>query len=151
MVIFTAGSLCVPPYLAPDGKDSQMKIYYTFNNGENSEVEVNEEIGAVILESRRKEENMERNRRRRCYSLDDVDFEGDDFADERTPESLFMEQLDNEHIKETLDKLSETQRRRLLMYAEGMSIEDIARVEEVYHTSISRSIEAARKIFLKNF
>ena len=128
-----------------------MKIYYTFNNGENSEVEVNEEIGAVILESRRKEENMERNRRRRCYSLDDVDFEGDDFADERTPESLFMEQLDNEHIKETLDKLSETQRRRLLMYAEGMSIEDIARVEEVYHTSISRSIEAARKIFLKNF
>ena len=128
-----------------------MKIKYTFDNGENSEVEVNEEIGAVILESRRKEENMERNRRRRCYSLDDVDFEGDDFADERTPESLFMEQLDNEHIKETLDKLSETQRRRLLMYAEGMSIEDIARVEEVYHTSISRSIEAARKIFLKNF
>ncbi len=128
-----------------------MKIYYTFNNGENSEVEVNEEIGAVILESRRKEENMERNRRRRCYSLDDVDFEGDDFADERTPESLFMEQLDNEHIKETLDKLSETQRRRLLMYAEGMSIEEIARVEGVYHTSISRSIEAARKIFLKNF
>ena len=128
-----------------------MKIKYTFDNGENSEVEVNEEIGAVILESRRKEENMERNRRRRCYSLDDVDFEGDDFADERTPESLFMEQLDNEHIKETLDKLSETQRRRLLMYAEGMSIEDIARVEGVYHTSISRSIEAARKIFLKNF
>ena len=128
-----------------------MKINYTFNNGENSEVEVNEEIGAVILESRRKEENMERNRRRRCYSLDDIDFEGDDFADDRTPESLFMEQLDNEHIKETLDKLSETQRRRLLMYAEGMSIEDIARVEGVYHTSISRSIEAARKIFLKNF
>ena len=128
-----------------------MKIYYTFNNGENSEIEVNEEIGEVILESRRKEENMERNRRRRCYSLDDVDFEGDDFADERTPESLFMEQLDNEHIKETLDKLSETQRRRLLMYAEGMSIEEIARVEGVYHTSISRSIEAARKIFLKNF
>ena len=128
-----------------------MKIKYTFDNGENSEVEVNEEIGAVILESRRKEENMERNRRRRCYSLDDIDFEGDDFADDRTPESLFMEQLDNEHIKETLDKLSETQRRRLLMYAEGMSIEDIARVEGVYHTSISRSIEAARKIFLKNF
>ena len=44
-----------------------MKINYTFNNGENSEVEVSEEIGAVILESRKKEENMERNRRRRCY------------------------------------------------------------------------------------
>ena len=106
-----------------------MKINYTFNNGDNSEVEVNEEIGAVILESRRKEENMERNRRRRCYSLDDVDFEGEDFADDRTPESLLIEQIDNEHIKETLDKLSETQRRRLLMLASGMSISDIARQE----------------------
>ena len=54
-----------------------MKINYTFNNGENLEVEVSEEIGAVILESRKKEENMERNRRRRCYSLDCMDFEGE--------------------------------------------------------------------------
>lgn len=128
-----------------------MTINYHFNNGENSEVEVSEELGAVILESRKKEDNMERNRRRRCYSLNCMDFEGEDFADERTPETLFFEQIDNEHILETLDKLSETQRRRLLMYANGMSIEDIARVEGVYHTSISRSIEAARKIFLKNF
>ena len=128
-----------------------MKINYTFNNGENSEVEVNEEIGAVILESRRKEENMERNRRRRCYSLDDVDFEGEDLADDRTPESLFMEQLDNEHIKETLDKLSETQRRRLLMLASGMSIREIARAEGVEFGPVYRSIEAAKKTFLKNF
>ena len=79
-----------------------MKINYTFNNGENSEVEVNEEIGAVILESRRKEENMERNRRRRCYSLDDVDFEGEDLADDRTPESLLIEQIDNEVLNRTI-------------------------------------------------
>lgn len=128
-----------------------MKINYTFNNGENSEVEVNEELGAVILESRRKEENMERNRRRRCYSLDDVDFEGDDFADDRTPESLFMEQLDNEHIKETLDKLSETQRRRLLMLASGMSLHEIAKAEGTSFYAIHVSIEAARKKFIKNY
>ena len=128
-----------------------MKINYTFNNGENSEVEVNEKIGAVILESRRKEENMERNRRRRCYSLDDVDFEGEDFADDRTPESLLVEQINNEHIKETLDKLSETQRRRLLMYANGRSMRDIARIEGVSHPAIIKSIEAAKKIFLENF
>ena len=128
-----------------------MKINYTFNNGENSEVEVNEEIGEVILESRRKEENMERNRRRRCYSLDDVDFEGDDFADDKTPESLFMEQLDNEHIKETLDKLSETQRRRLLMYASGMSMYEIAEAEGKDFSTVKESIHAARKKFIKNF
>ena len=128
-----------------------MKINYTFNNGENSEVEVNEEIGAVILESRRKEENMERNRRRRCYSLDDVDFEGEDFADDRTPESLLIEQIDNEHIKETLDKLSETQRRGLLMLASGMSISDIARQENRDFRTVYDSLEAAKRKFQKNF
>ena len=128
-----------------------MKIKYTFDNGENSEVEVNEEIGAVILESRRKEENMERNRRRRCYSLDDVDFEGEDFADDRTPESLLIEQIDNEHIKETLDKLSETQRRRLLMLASGMSISDIARQENRDFRTVYDSLEAAKRKFQKNF
>ena len=124
-----------------------MKIYYTFNNGENSEVEVNEEIGEVILESRRKEENMERNRRRRCYSLDDVDFEGDDFADDRTPESLFMEQLDNEHIKETLDKLSDLHRRRLLMLAQGLTIREIAKIEGVTVRAVFDSIEKAKEAF----
>ena len=126
-----------------------MKIKYTFGNGENSEVEVNEEIGAVILESRRKEENMERNRRRRCYSLDDVDFEGDDFADDRTPESLFMEQLDNEHIKETLDKLSDLHRRRLLMLAQGLTIREIAKIEGVTVRAVFDSIEKAKEAFKK--
>ena len=126
-----------------------MKIKYTFDNGENSEVEVNEEIGAVILESRRKEENMERNRRRRCYSLDDVDFEGDDFADDRTPESLFMEQLDNEHIKETLDKLSDLHRRRLLMLAQGLTIREIAKIEGVTVRAVFNSIEKAKEAFKK--
>ena len=126
-----------------------MKINYTFNNGENSEVEVNEEIGEVILESRRKEENMERNRRRRCYSLDDVDFEGDDFADDRTPESLFMEQLDNEHIKETLDKLSDLHRRRLLMLAQGLTIREIAKIEGVTVRAVFDSIEKAKEAFKK--
>ena len=128
-----------------------MKINYTFNNGENSEVEVNEQIGAVILESRRKEENLARKERYHCVSMEDAVYEGDDSIDERTPESLFMEQLDNEHIKETLDKLSETQRRRLLMLASGMSIREIARAEGVEFGPVYRSIEAAKKTFLKNF
>ena len=128
-----------------------MKINYTFNNGENLEVEVSEELGAVILESRKKEENMERNRRRRCYSLNCMDFEGEDFADERTPETLFFEQIDNEHILETLDKLSETQRRRLLMLASGMSISDLARHENRDFRTVYDSLEAAKKKFQKNF
>ena len=128
-----------------------MKINYTFNNGENSEVEVNEQIGAVILESRRKEENLARKERYHCVSMEDALYEGDDCIDERTPESLFMEQIDNEHIKETLDKLSETQRRRLLMLASGMSLHEIAKAEGTSFYAIHVSIEAARKKFTKNF
>ena len=128
-----------------------MKINYTFNNGENSEVEVNEEIGAVILESRRKEENLARKERYHCVSMDNSEFEGVDFIDETTPEVLFMEQIDNEHIKETLDKLSETQRRRLLMLASGMSISDIARQENRDFRTVYDSLEAAKRKFQKNF
>ena len=128
-----------------------MKINYTFNNGENSEVEVNEELGAVILESRRKEENLARKERYHCVSMENSEFEGVDFIDETTPEALFMEQLDNEHIMETLDKLSETQRRRLLMLASGMSIRDIARSEGTDYRAVYDSIKQARKKFQKIF
>ena len=128
-----------------------MKINYTFNNGENSEVEVNEEIGAVILESRRKEENLARKERYHCVSMDNSEFEGVNFIDETTPEVLFMEQIDNEHIKETLNKLSEIQRRRLLMLASGMSIHDIARSEGTDYRAVYDSIKQARKKFQKIF
>ena len=128
-----------------------MKINYTFNNGENSEVEVNEEIGAVILESRRKEENLARKERYHCVSMDNSEFEGVDFIDETTPEVLFMEQIDNDHIKETLDKLSEIQGRRLLMLASGMSIHDIARSEGTDYRAVYDSIKQARKKIQKIF
>ena len=128
-----------------------MKINYTFNNGENSEVEVNEEIGAVILESRRKEENLARKERYHCVSMENSEFEGVDFIDETTPETLLFEQIDTEHILETLDKLSETQKRRLLMLASGMSIREIAKSEGTDYRAVYDSIKQARKKFLKNF
>ena len=128
-----------------------MKINYQFNNGENSEIEVSEELGAVILESRRKEENLARKERYHCVSMENSEFEGVDFIDETTPEMLFFEQIENEHILETLDKLSETQRRRLLMLASGMSLHDIARAEGTSFYAIHVSIEAARKKFIKNY
>ena len=128
-----------------------MKINYTFNNGENSEVEVNEQIGAVILESRRKEENLARKERYHCVSMEDAVYEGDDSIDERTPESLFMEQFDNEHIKETLDKLSDLHRRRLLMLVQGLTIREIAKIEGVTVRAVFDSIEKAKETFKKNY
>lgn len=128
-----------------------MKINYTFANGETSDVEVCEEIGTMILDSRREESNLDRKERYHCYSLDGAEFEGMEMADKETPEATLFLQIENQHIAETFDKLSEVQKRRLLMLAQGLSIREIARREGKDIKTIRESIEGARKKFLKFF
>lgn len=128
-----------------------MKINYTFANGETSDVEVNEEIGNLILDSRRGESNQDRKERYHCYSLDAAVYEGKDYSDGETPESALFLQLENQRIKETFGRLSEVQQRRLLMVAEGLSLREIARREGKDIKTIRESIEGARKKFLKFF
>ena len=128
-----------------------MKISYTFANGENSEVEVNEEIGTFILDSRREEENLGRKERYHCYSLDAAEFEGEDMADSETPETALMGQLENRQIEEALGSLSEVQKRRILMLAQGLSVREIARREGKEIKTIRESIAGAREKFKKFF
>ena len=128
-----------------------MKIRYEFADGTVSEVEVEEFIGAVIIESRRKEDNLARKERYHCYSMDAAQFEGDEYGTEETPETQMERELDTERIAHALDGLSEVQRRRLLKFAEGKSMREIAREEKVQHRAVMKSIEGARKIFKKNF
>ena len=128
-----------------------MKINYTFANGETSDVEVNEEIGNLVLDSRREESNQDRKERYHCYSLDAAVYEGRDYADGETPESALFLQLENQRLKEAFEQLSEIQRRRLPMMAEGVSLREIARREGKDIKSIRESIEGARKKFLKYF
>lgn len=128
-----------------------MKINYTFANGETSEVEVSEEIGNVILDSRREESNLDRKERYHCYSLDAAEFEGAEYADGDTPETALFSQLERSHIAEVFDELSETQKRRLLLLAQGLSVREIARREGKDIKTIRQSIDGARKKFLKFF
>lgn len=128
-----------------------MKISYTFANGENSEVEVSEEIGTFILDSRREEENLGRKERYHCYSMDAADYEGKDYADLHTPETVLEEKTDTRRIEEVMAAMPDVQRRRLLLYAEGKTLREIARMEGVDHKAVKKSIEAARKFFSKNF
>ena len=132
-------------------ENGKLKINYTFANGETSDVEVREEIGNLILDSRREESNQDRKERYHCYSLDAAEYEGEDYADGSTPETEFFLQLENQRIKEAFGQLSEVQRRRLLMLAEGVSLREIARRESKDIKSIRESIEGARKKFLKFF
>ena len=126
-----------------------MKIKYEFADGKISEVEVNEEIGSVILDCRRVEDNLARKERYHCYSMDAADFQGTDYADYETPEYFLMQKLENQKTREVLEKLSEVQKRRFLMYINGLGICEIARLENTSHQAICKSIDGAKKIFKK--
>ena len=128
-----------------------MKIKYEFADGTVSEVEVEESIGAVIIEDRRLEDNLSRKERYHCYSLDAAQFEGAEYGTDETPETKMEREMDTEHIAQALDGLSEVQRRRILMLAGGMSVNEIARKEGVHHSVVSETISAARKKFKKFF
>ena len=101
--------------------------------------------------SRRLEDNLARKERYHCYSLDAVDFEGSGYAGKDTTESLLEQTADKRHIKGLLEELPEVQRRWLLLYAQGKSLREIARLEGVDHKAVKKSIEAAKKYFFKNF
>ena len=68
-----------------------MEIKYKFANGDVSLVEVSDEIGEMIIQSRRVEENGERKQRYHCYSLDGLDYEGEAFACADTPDDALIE------------------------------------------------------------
>ena len=126
-----------------------MKIIYTFADGETSEVEVSEEIGNVIIDSRRKEESAERKHRRYCFSSDAIEYEGSEYGRD---DEYFVEEKEKEErqeIQKVVDSLTEVQSRRLALYCKGKTYEEIARIEGVALNAVSKSIELARKKFRK--
>lgn len=129
-----------------------MLIRYKFSDGTISEVDVNEEIGTFILNSRRLERNYAERERYHCpYSYDAIDFEGLEYADPNGTDELFFKGEEKKRIQTALYKLTEVQRKRLLMLADGLSIREIARLEKVDHRAVRDSIEAARKKFINFF
>ena len=128
-----------------------MKITYQFANGDVSEVEVSEEVGNVIVDSRRKEDNLDRKERYHCYSYDAIDYEGEEYADPDTPASLLERDELSDRVHSAMSHLTEIQVRRITLLAEGHSIREIAKMEGVDHKVVAESIEGARKKFLKFF
>ena len=128
-----------------------MKITYAFADGTTSVVEVNDEIGAYIMDSRRQEDNDDRRHRYHNYSLDDVTYEGTEYGrcDTYSFEDESVELA--AHVREAFSHLTDAQRRRMLMLSKGMTLREIAAVEGTSHLAIYYCIEEARKKFLKNF
>ena len=114
-------------------------------------VEVPDNVGFAITESYRLEDNADRRHRYHNYSLDAIDYEGEAFASQDTPEKAVLQMENSSRVQEALSHLTETQRRRLIMYANGQSTHEIARMENANQKSVYESIQEAKKKFLKYF
>ncbi len=128
-----------------------MKIKYEFADGTVSEVEVEESIGAVIIEDRRMEDNLSRKERYHCYSLEAAEFEGMDYADGTTPEADLMEQEFCRELQEVLEGLTDIQKQRVKSLADGLSINEIARREGVAPNAVMKSVKGIREKLKKFF
>ncbi len=129
-----------------------MKITYQFADGTISEVEVSDEIGTIIIDSRRAEHaDDERERYHREFSLDGMDYENSDWTTSASPEEGLLAHHNIDAFYRKLSCLTDVQRRRLLAYAEGMTYREIAQEEGVQVKAVQDSIEQARKKLKKIF
>lgn len=129
-----------------------MLIKYEFINGDISEVEVSDEIGAMIIESRKAEHALDEKERYHNYSLDAIDYEGDGYGfwedydlDERKANASKIRTI----LREGLSKLTETQRRRISLFIQGKTVREIAEIEKVDVRAVHDSISQVRKKFEK--
>jgi DNA-binding CsgD family transcriptional regulator len=145
------GVLIVP---AARGKEQDMLIHYDFYDGDKEipkhiVVEVDEELGNFILESRREESNGDRRQSYHCTALFDDDDKCEELMDERDP-LWYLERNETERETwEKIDNLTETQRRRTLMRMEGMSEREIARREGCDHKAVAKSLKQVGEKYLK--
>ena len=128
-----------------------MKIKYEFADGTVSEVEVEDSIGAVIIEDRRLEDNLSRKERYHCYSLDAVQFEGAEYSDGITPESVLMSEESTGELQEVLGSLTDVQKERVRRLVDGLSINEIARREGVVPNAVMKSVKGVREKLKKFF
>lgn len=132
-----------------------MIITYKFADDTVSAVEVEDELGLFILESRKDEENLSRKERYHGFSIEGCLYEGIELSTDESPEKILQREVDKKRLEKRFDEavnsLSETQRRRLKLLIKGLSMRDIGRIEGVSSHSVAKSIWGARKIFLKFF
>ena len=119
-----------------------MKYRYAFTTGEEA-VEISEEWAAVLEEMDHEEQLGNRRETRRHQSLDDLLYEGMDFASDGDAESPLLEKEFSAELAEALEKLTETQRRRLLLRCEGMTYREMGNREAANIKSCEESVKGA--------
>lgn len=120
-------------------------------NGQALSVEVSVEVYEYLDRGRHKSENLAHEKRRHW---DTREFDEYIVATEgrlpyrETPEEQVCRKETRDELLSVLDSCTEAQRRRFLLYAlEGLSYEQIARLESCSKYAVRDSVEAARKKF----
>ena len=123
-----------------------MIIKYVFVTGEKAIVEVPDDIGIVVQDSRREEHaNNEKQRYHSAFSLNNAGYEGCIFSSGGELIARLIKMEENRECEAKLSQLTPIQRRRIEMLMSGMSIADIARSEGAAFNTVKESIESARK------
>ena len=117
-------------------------IRYEFATGEIVQVEVTDEIAEFICESRRMEHaNNERTRYHAAFSMDSDDYRCAQLISTKTPDDHIIELEERQHLFASMESLSEMQRKRVLLMADGRSIAEIARLQRTAYNSVKCSIQ----------
>lgn len=122
-----------------------MKIKYQFINGDSMEVEVSEEIGAVIVESRHQEALNDRKESRRHYHYDADDiYEGEEYgADDPDLLALFPTDAQDK-VALAMASLTESQREVIsALFLEGLPAKEYAAKKGISEAAVSKAKKAA--------
>ena len=121
-----------------------MKYTYAFVTGR-SQVEVPEEWAELLAEMDHEEELHNRRETRRHQSLDDLVYEGLDFAAEGDAEDALMKAEEEKSLREAIGLLPEVQQRRVRMYMAGLTYLQIGDLEHVSFQKVGVSIDKAKR------
>lgn len=128
-----------------------MFINYRLADGNTALVEVTEEVAEFILEDDRLTANADRRVRYHCpYHIEAMDYEGDSLAYRLTPEEIYIRKETQLEHNKALSQLTDTQLRRLLMKADGMTCREIARLEGTNINAVQDSLESAKRKLKKH-
>ena len=112
---------------------------------------MDERLGGMLLDLDRQQYNNDQKETRRHFSLDGMDYEGEQFASAEDTEREAVRREDMARLYSAMEVLSPSQRELVeKVYFEERKITDIAREEGVSKQSVHERVQRALKTLEKN-
>ena len=120
-----------------------MYIPYKLAAGSVVLVELKPDVAEFILKNDRELDNAAFKERYHVkYHIDDLEYEGLEYANTETPEDILIRKEEWEHLDDMLSCLTDAQFRRLTMKAEGTTLREIVAAED---TSVNAVRDCQKK------